>query len=721
MTLTVHMIANAHLDPVWLWSWQRGADEAAATCRVACELLDEEPELVYTRGEAWVYEMVRIAAPDVFARIRKHIDSGRWQVVNGWWVQPDCNIPSLEALRLNAAVGFDWFKQHLGISDIPVAYNVDTFGHGANLPRLFNELQQPYYVMMRPGPGELELPAHLFRWRCDSGEETLVFRINGEYIASNCERLERNINNAIAARQDGVDHVMCFYGVGNHGGGPTRSLIKWIHEHKQFAEGVELKFSSPSQFFEVVKDKRKQCPVVDSELQFHAIGCYSVCADFKRLYRRAEQQLLRYQDLLNDDLRTELQRDLAFAQFHDILPGSSIPTATEASTHQVGSILSRLDHAIYAPLRLKHGSRSDSDPVGHRVHLLNTTQQRWQGLTSCEIWTDWQPWNNSLLDAEGNAVPVQLSCSERISKDMAESSCPRLFMHCDVAPGEQQLFVIGEQQTAEPALEDCATLTDNIFSNGVISVHCSEQGIAQIVDETKQQDLLKEALQFIVQRDSSDTWSHSIDRYDDAVLASASFGPAELVEQGPLFCRIIMQGSLLDMPVLLEAVLERDNPVLQVRLHCNYNIRFSILKAVLTPIQNISGRRDRVAGGWIERPCNGQEYPVNHALQVHSGDTQLGLVLPDSFAVDVDDERVRPTLLRNNVHAFHNGRQLAAEDFPIIRERPGTDSGEQNLRIFICPNSSEQELEALRHRLQQPLECWDDYHKVSRLARHEKL
>jgi alpha-mannosidase len=82
----VHMIGNAHLDPVWLWHWQRGADECLATCRAACDLLDDYPEVIFTRGEAWAYEQVRTLDPELFERIRGHIRGGRWAVVNGWWV-----------------------------------------------------------------------------------------------------------------------------------------------------------------------------------------------------------------------------------------------------------------------------------------------------------------------------------------------------------------------------------------------------------------------------------------------------------------------------------------------------------------------------------------------------------------------------------------------------------------------------------------------------------
>ena len=129
--LVVHMVANAHLDPVWLWPWQRGSDEAMATCRSACDFLDQYPELIFTRGEAWVYEQVRALDPELFARIRAHVAAGRWDVVNGWWVQPDLNLPTATAILRTASVGQAWFREHLGLAGVPVAYCVDSFGHGA--------------------------------------------------------------------------------------------------------------------------------------------------------------------------------------------------------------------------------------------------------------------------------------------------------------------------------------------------------------------------------------------------------------------------------------------------------------------------------------------------------------------------------------------------------------------------------------------------------------
>ena len=88
MTKTVHIIANAHLDPVWLW--QAGLDEALPTGYAMCNLLDDYPDAIFTAGEAWRYAQIEQVDPGLFERIRRYVPSGQWALVGGWWIQPDC-------------------------------------------------------------------------------------------------------------------------------------------------------------------------------------------------------------------------------------------------------------------------------------------------------------------------------------------------------------------------------------------------------------------------------------------------------------------------------------------------------------------------------------------------------------------------------------------------------------------------------------------------------
>ena len=130
----VHLIFNAHIDPIWLWPWPAGVDETLATCRTACDLLDRHPDLIFTRGEAWCYQQIENLDPPLFRRIQRHVKNGRWEIVGGWWIQPDCNLPSGFALERQIDLGKQYFRSRFGIFP-HIGYNVDSFGHAATLPR----------------------------------------------------------------------------------------------------------------------------------------------------------------------------------------------------------------------------------------------------------------------------------------------------------------------------------------------------------------------------------------------------------------------------------------------------------------------------------------------------------------------------------------------------------------------------------------------------------
>src|SRR5215203_3610105 len=127
------MIGNAHIDPVWLWRWQAGVDEALASFRSAADRCDEYPEFVYTRAEAWLYVWVELIGPGGFARVRALIEDSRWQVTGGQYVQPDVNLSTEMGLVRQILHGRRYFRDRFGVSP-RVGYNVDSFGHPATLP-----------------------------------------------------------------------------------------------------------------------------------------------------------------------------------------------------------------------------------------------------------------------------------------------------------------------------------------------------------------------------------------------------------------------------------------------------------------------------------------------------------------------------------------------------------------------------------------------------------
>lgn len=162
--VTVHLILHAHLDPIWLWPWQSGLDEALATCRSACDRLDRNPDACFTQGEAWVHREIEGHDPELFSRVAAHVAAGRWEIAGDWWIQPDCEAPSGLGLERQIACGKAYFRERFG-RFLEVAFNPDSFGHAATLPGIMAAAGQRFYAMMRPQEHETPLPARLFRWR----------------------------------------------------------------------------------------------------------------------------------------------------------------------------------------------------------------------------------------------------------------------------------------------------------------------------------------------------------------------------------------------------------------------------------------------------------------------------------------------------------------------------------------------------------------------------
>ncbi|MFW6039339.1 MAG: alpha-mannosidase, partial [bacterium] len=337
--IKIHLILHSHIDPIWLWHWQAGLDMVLCTWRTACDILERHPDLTFTCDGGWAHEMVERTDRALFERIREHVAAGRWQIIGGWWVQPDCNLPLGESFRKQIELGRAYFTDRF--NEFPrIGFNPDSFGHTAALPGIMHAEGQNRYIMMRPDAREMTLPARLFRWRGEAdGPEVLTFRIAGEYQARPplADRLD-HFRTSLTALPEDVNHTMCFIGVGDHGGGLTEQMIQWCRDHQDAIDGARLAFSSPKQFFEAIaaETDMEQLPLVVGELQQHAVGCYSVYRPIKTEVRRAEQLLHQAEVMLDHDPRPEADtarrlreawRRVCYHQFHDTLGGTCIASS----------------------------------------------------------------------------------------------------------------------------------------------------------------------------------------------------------------------------------------------------------------------------------------------------------------------------------------------------------------------------------------------------------
>src|SRR5215211_2083865 len=225
-TRKLHMIGNAHIDPVWLWQWQEGFHEVKASFRSALDRMKEFPDFTFVASSAAFYEWVEGSDPVMFAEIQQRVREGRWGIVGGWWVEPDCNIPAGESFVRHGLYAQRYFKEKFGVI-ARTGFNVDSFGHAGTLPQILKKSGLDYYVFLRPMPHEKGLPSRLFWWQSDDGSRVLAFRIPFEYLSWGKE-VETHARRCADEMKEPVDEFLCFYGVGDHGGGPTITNIESI-------------------------------------------------------------------------------------------------------------------------------------------------------------------------------------------------------------------------------------------------------------------------------------------------------------------------------------------------------------------------------------------------------------------------------------------------------------------------------------------------------------
>ncbi len=659
---TVHLISNSHIDPVWLWPWQAGLDSALNTCRTACDFLDKYPTLTFTQGEAWIFQQIEAVDPELFARIRGHVATGRWDIV-GWWIQPDCNAPSGFGFERQIALGLNYFRSKLGFAP-KVAYNVDSFGHAATLPGYMRAAGQEFYVMMRPQEHEMTLPARCFRWRgFEGGPEVTVFRIAGGYCAGAGWWDGGHVQRALADLPDGVDDTMCFIGVGDHGGGITQAQIDWCLKNADSIPGCRLVFSTPSRFFAAIAASLPTLPLVTGELQHHAIGCYTVQRGVKLGVRQAEHRLAQAEVAVakSRGKRGVARKALAaawekvcFNQFHDTLGGTCIPSAYAQVHAQLAGAAATADELVQHSVR-RMATRLPDDPL-QRLILLNASDHAWDGYTEIEPWLDWQRWEPHwhLLDEKGRTVPHQTMACEALVNGITRVLC-----RVACKPGQTRVLRIA-------TAADAATATTAARALAPVSVLPEACGVRNgtgdvAVDLNAGTNGLRLAgLELPLPRldlidDPTDTWSHGIDRYGDRMLVNVQWDAPRALDNGPLLAAVQQTGRLGESRLKAEWRAYAGEAFVELLLDVEWRELRKLLKLTLTPPQPITAHTDGIPGAWLKREVCGRERPLRDFTRLElAGGGCVGIVCPDVLALDVTPERARLTLLRSPQMAWHD-------------------------------------------------------------------
>jgi alpha-mannosidase len=708
------MIGNAHLDPVWLWSWQAGVDEALATFRSAADRCEEYPEFVFTRGESWLYEQVERIDPELFGRVRRLIEGGQWHVTGGQYIQPDVNLSTIMGLHRQIIHGQRYFRDRFGVSP-KVGYNVDSFGHPATLPDVLTSHDYVGYVFHRPGPHQVELPAQTFRWRGVGGGEVIGFRIFPAYVTFS-DDLYGQIMLSIEAANPDLGHTMCFYGVGNHGGGPTKANIEYIIENARAFPDTELRFSTPQAFFDAIAQQRDRLPVVTEELQHTFPGCYSVMHDIKQQQQRGEHLLDQcgriIEGFTDDEERRKLNGrvdgawdDLLFTEFHDILAGTSVPAAWDSVRAMQGRARITVEEVTVEVTR--RWARRALPPVDEQqIVVINPDDAPWEGFVETEPFLSFDAWRNRWLsDLEGRPIDFQAVQPE------AAAHVERVIFPLSLDAKESaQVLVRSDKRPSSGAPETDLEASREHISNNHLRAELDGSGIRRLIVSGR--DLLgQDGVGLHLRRDLSDTWTYYTDRFDEPVETVLQTDGWVVEESGPLRARVRSEGWLGRSAVRWTLTLHRDEPRLQMRIEVNFSDRFRLLQMPVHLAASLARWTGGLPGGHLERTPSPTEWPVQGFSRVDVADRQLALVTGDAYSMSLDGDCLQWTLLRSPKMAWGGGEPdvYGGRDWH-------TDQGPHTFDFALCVGENLEETmlhTAARQQMQHPV-VFDRYEGMDR-------
>lgn len=711
----VHMIGNAHIDPVWLWGWQAGVDEALATFSAAADRCDEYPDFIFTCGESWLYEQVERLRPELFSRIRRCVANGQWSIVGGTYLQPDLNLPTMMGLRRQVRVGQAYFQDRFSVHP-RIGFNIDSFGQPAFLPDLLVEHGYTAYVLGRPQPGQFDIPFAAFRWRGAGGAELPAFRIIPGYAFFQ-PNLHDHIMQAVAHADPALGHTMCFYGVGNHGGGPTKRQLDWILEHRGAFAGIELRLSSPQAFFDAIADRHDTLPLVEGELQHCFPGCYSAMGDIKRAQRQGEHLLDQAERATNAFAADPAARsrhsgkidtawnDLLFTAFHDIVTGTSAPTAWASVRAMQGRARIAAEEVLLETTRI-WAHRTLPPCQEHRIIVLNTDDAPFDGLVACETWLDYGLWEDRFLATpDGAPIPFQQVQPEAMHR------VPSLIFPAHIPPRAAATVLVRTGPPATP-LDSSTDLTVSPvrLANRRLALDLGPNGISGIRFDGRPL-LAAQGITLQLRDDHTDTWTFNTDRWAEPVSATIAGGTWEVEETGPLRASVRMQHRLGTSRLRWTLRLLRDEPRIFMRLEVNFDERFALLQLGIHLAQVPISRVDAIPGGAIARLLSPAEFPVQGWSRLGTTGCEMALVTQDAYSLSVDGGSCQWTLLRSPRMAW------PGVEPEIYHGRDSfTDQGVHDLKfeLHVGTTLPDAALDMAARRMVQPLITFDSTDGVER-------
>jgi alpha-mannosidase len=447
----IDLAGNSHIDAAWLWPRSETIDVVRRTFTTALQLMNEYQDYTYTQSAAQYTEWMADKYPDLNAQIKQRVKEGRWEIVGGMWVEPDLNLPGGESLVRQLLVGQRYFKQQYGVT-ARIGWNPDSFGYNWQLPQIYKRSGLDYFVTQKMHWNDTnQLPFRLFWWESPDGSKVLTyFPTDYSWTTVSPTRLSADFAES-AQRNPGTTEHLDLFGVGDHGGGPTRDMLDqadhWIAAAKQPGTAVATeRYSTAQNYFSNVEKKLNPnsptwnydsiakgytapaaaadggvgLPTWKDELYFeYHRGVFTTQAQHKRYMRTSETQTLNAEKFASlawlsgsaypGGVLTNNWKEITFNQFHDLAAGSGIAVIYRDAQKDYFDVFNE-DHIItQASMKTLDAQIDTAAKTGVPIVIYNTMAWPRSELVALHVELPDAANAMTLTDAKGGVVPAQVT------------------------------------------------------------------------------------------------------------------------------------------------------------------------------------------------------------------------------------------------------------------------------------------------------------------------
>ncbi len=713
MSKKIHLICNAHIDPIWQWEWEEGAASALSTFKSASDLCDEF-DYVFCHNEVTLYKYIEEYAPDLFEDIKRHVKEGKWKIIGGWYLQPDCNMPCGESFIRQIQFGKDYFTKKFGVFS-QTAYNVDAFGHTAGLVQIMKKCGQKNCIIVRKGDDPVP-DTHLL-WEGFDGSQVKLAALRG--YNSGLGKATEKINRLTEESEHETECIM--WGVGNHGGGPSRKDLRDIKALIETSENT-ICHSTPEEFFDEINPEN----VHKNSFTISMPGCYTSVSKIKQAHAEYEDNLYMTEKMCSvaalkgliaypEKEFYEATEDLLTAEFHDVLPGSSIKAGEENGLMILShgrNILNKLRAKAYFALTSAEPKAKDGE---YPILVFNPNPYEWETEIECEFMLADQNWSDDIVssfkvfDGNGNEIPAQfVKETSHLNLDWRK----RVIFRAGLKPMAISRFsVYVEFVDKKEALKK--KLQDNIvFENENTYIEISkESGLLHSYKKDGKEYVNNEAFYLCAYDDNADPWGmadhqltalgtnpqkFSLMKKPDGVFAGMD--SVQIIEDGAIILRAESFFKLHNSRARIEYTIHKATGELDVKVDL-FAGEINKMYRLCLPTSFSGEYRGQTAFGTQPLYMNGRECVAQRYVYLKGENECLALFNKGTYGSKYSDGVLEMSLLRTATYCAHPicDRQL----IPLDRYTHKIDMEERSFsfRLLIA---KEEELERLSQEFTTP-------------------